>query len=431
VSLMMLGHGMQTTLIPLRADVEQISDTAIGIISSMFYVGFLVGGVLGPQLIVRAGHIRAFAALVSLGSAAALLHPLVIDAWVWGFARFITGFCISAMYLIIESWLNDKADNKTRGLVMSTYTIVVFLAVMLGQVAMTWLDVVGFQAFVIASILLSIAAIPVALTKSAQPAPIAVVRLRPFVLYKRSPAAIVACTFAGMSIGALFSLIPLYSTRIGLDPNFIPLSAGALMFGGLLLQYPLGRLSDFIDRRYVLMLGCIAAIAVCIFASLFPTANPLTVIIIVTLLGGLTQPLYAIAAAHAFDYTEQPDMVETAAGVVLAYGLGSIFGPTLASLTMTSLGPQGLFVVVSASLALLTVFLVYRVVQRESMSIEDKSDYDYASSAPVGGIMGPELYEEGEDDYVLVPEEYVGSDQDEDTTSETPFNDEEDDEGTP
>lgn len=433
VAFLMMGHGMQTTIIPIRAELEMFSSAGIGVISSAFYMGFVLGGLLAPFLIVRSGHIRAFAAMISLGSAAALIHPLVTDTIVWSAARCITGFCVAGTYLIIESWLNERATNTTRGMVMSAYTIIVYTAIMIGQVSISWFDNAGFQVFVVSSIALSIAVIPVALTKSAQPAPIAVVHFRPIKLYRTSPSAITSCVLVGISVGALFSLLPLFASRIGMESNLIPFVAGAMMLGGLIFQYPLGRLSDKVDRRYMLIAGSLGAIIVSLILGFSNFRDFYLVTGLVVLLGGLVQPLYAIAAAHAYDHGDPEDNVETAAGILLAFGMGSIFGPIIASIFMDNSGPAALFLMVAVMLSLLSIYLLLRITQRDALTNEDKGDYDLASSAPIGAVIAPDLYE-GEDDYVLVPEEYEPTDDDDDddeeTTAEIPYSDDELDEGT-
>lgn len=409
VAFLMMGHGLQTTIIPIRAELEMFSSEAIGVITSFYYIGFVVGGLVAPYVIMRAGHIRAFAAMISLGSAAALVHPLFAETFTWAIARGITGFCVACTYLVIESWLNERATNETRGLVMSTYTIIVYLGIMVGQFSTSLIDISGFHAFVLSSIALSFAVIPIALTKSAQPAPIAVVKFRPLTLYQTSPAAISACILVGVCVGALFSLLPLFAARIDIEASLIPFFAGALMLGGLITQYPLGRLSDFIDRRYLLVAGSIGSIIVSLLMTFMDLSNMYLLFGGIALLGGLVQPLYAIAAAHAYDHTSPEDTVETASGILLSYGLGSIFGPTIASVLMAHYGPSALFLLVAIALTILTVVLLLRISQREALSSDDKTDYDLASTAPVGGLIAPELYE-SEGDYVLVPEEYQPTD---------------------
>jgi len=418
VAFLMVGHGLQSTVIPVRAELEHFTSAEIGIVSSFFYVGFVAGSVLGSYLIVRAGHIRAFAAMISLGSAAALAHSIFADTLTWSLARGITGFCLACTYLIIESWLNERATNTTRGLVMSAYTVVVYAGITTGQFSAAWFDVAGFQIFVVSSIALSIAVIPVAMTKSAQPAPIAVVRFRPMKLYQTSPSAIASVILVGVATGALFSLLPLYASRIGMPSTLIPFFAGALMMGGLLLQYPLGRLSDKMDRRYMLIFGAVGAILVSIIIAFSNIENAFLLIFCVMLLGSLVQPLYAIAAAHAYDYGQEDEMVETASGILLAYGLGSIAGPFISSIAMDIVGPNALFLVVASIFALMVFFLIIRLTQRDTLPDEDKSEYDLASAAPIGGIIAPDLFE-GADDYVLVPDEYEMPETDKPATKTT------------
>lgn len=411
VAFLMVGHGIQMTIVPIRAEMEMFSSASIGFITSAFYVGFVGGTLLGPFLIVRSGHIRAFAAMISISSAAALAHPLLPDTVAWSLARGATGFCIACNYLIIESWLNERATNLTRGLVMSAYTVVVYASMMVGQFSTAWLDISGFDAFVISSIALSIAVVPVSLTRSAQPAPIAVVRFRPVRLYKTSPTAILSIIIDGFAVGALISLLPLYASRIGMDSKLIPFFAGGLMLGGLLLQYPLGRFSDKVDRRYMLIVGALGTTAVSLFIALTSISSPYMLIGLVVILGGLIQPLYAIAAAHAYDHGASDETVETAAGILLAYGIGSIFGPFVSSIAMDRFGPNALFLVVAFVLIFMVGFLVVRVLQRETPTSDQKADYDYAASAPVGGIIPPDLYEAA-NDYVLVPDEYTATNND-------------------
>ncbi len=405
VALLMIGHGIQSTLIPVRAELEAFSGTAIGFISASFYAGFVLGGLFGPYLIVRAGHIRAFAALISLASASALAHPLFVNEYGWFIARLISGFCIASNYLIVESWLNEKATNQSRGLVMSTYTTILSLGIIGGQLTSGFFKITAFDAFVLASIALSLAVVPVSLTKSAQPAPIAIVRFRPLKLYQTSPAAIMTCILDGVVIGALFSLLPLYASRLGFDGKLIPIIASSLIIGGLILQYPLGRLSDKMDRRILLVIAGIGSIVLSFIIAFYETHNAILLIALITALGSLTQPIYAIAVAHAYDHTQDTDSVETASGILLAFGLGSIIGPIAASIAMHFYGEKALFLIVGFVLIFMVLYLIFRIMIGTALSDEDKSDYDLASGAIVGGVIAPELYE-GEDDYVLVPQKY-------------------------
>lgn len=439
---LMFGHGLQSVIIPVRAGIEEFSASSIGLLSSLMFAGLIAGGVFAPHLIVRAGHIRAFTAMVSVASAIALLHPLTLNIWVWMAARVVTGFCIAGIYLIIESWLNEQTSNENRGLVMSAYTIIVFGGIMLGQFALSGIPDIGFEAFVIASVFFSIAVVPVAMTTSAQPAPIAVVRLRPLQLYKTSPAAVVSIVFVGMALGTLMTMMPLLANMLGFPKQQAAYIAAAIMLGALIFQYPVGRISDYIDRRLVLIGAGVSSAVLCIGTGvILGNLNAWVIIGLMVVLGGMVSPLYSVAAAHAYDHADPENSVETAAGLQLLYGIGSTIGPYGISVAMQNFGPQAMFFSIAVIVALMSLHLLFRISVRTALVSEEKTDFDYASTAPVGGVITPDAYDEydvEEEDYFLVPEDYEVSDidapydgQEEASTTERVSPIELDDEGTP
>jgi len=403
VAIMLVGHGLQSTVLPLRAEAAQFGDFAIGLISSAYFAGFVVGCLLVPYAIMRAGHIRAFAAIVSLASAAALIHPLFVEPWMWTAARALSGFCVSGFYMIVESWLNEKTANRDRGLVMSIYVIVNYAALSGGQMLTTQFDASIFAPFIVASMFVSLAVIPVALTKSQQPAPITIVRFRPRHLYERSPTAIVACVLIGLSVGSAWSLSTVYATRVGLTADQAAMFMAAFVIGGGLGQWPFGRISDFVDRRIVLGVTCVGTIAVCIALIVLTPLPPMLTILAGAVLGAFCQPAYAIAVAHAFDHAEPEGHVETSSGLLLAFGLGSIAGPLLASFLMRHGGPAHLFTLVAIAEVLLLLFIIQRMTVRSSMSAEDKGEWDLGSTAPIGTVITPEPLDIDDPD-VVIPE---------------------------
>ena len=426
VAIMLVGHGLQSTLLPIRAELEQFSDFAIGMISSAYFVGLVAGCLIVPYLILRAGHIRAFTAIVSLASAAALIHPLLVDPVSWTFARGLSGFCVSGFYMIVESWLNERTTNRDRGLIMSVYVVVNYAAISAGQVVTTQFEGQDFAPFVIASMFVSLAVIPVALTRSQQPAPITMVRFRPRHLYDNSPAAIVSCVLLGFAIGSIWSFGTIFATRIGLSADEAALFMAAFMIGGGLGQWPFGRLSDFIDRRIVLALTCAGTILVCAILVAASPLSPIMTIAMGGVLGIFSQPAYAIAVAHAFDHAEPDGHVETSSGLLLAFGIGSIGGPLIASTLMRAAGPTQLFVLVAVTEALLLAFLLRRLMVSEGMATDDKSDWDMGSTAPVGAVITPEPLD-AQDPDVIVPEMIVfeaPSDDDQENTPEISDHDE-------
>ncbi|WP_417685217.1 MFS transporter [Roseibium sp.] len=405
VAFLVLGHGLQSTLLPLVAEQANFSNLAIGAISSAYYIGMVLGCLGSPHVIMRAGHIRAFAALVSLMSAAAILHPIMTDPISWFVIRAISGFCLAGFYMIVESWLNESATNETRGAVMSIYVVVLFAFLMVGQVSISAMDINSFIPFAVASVTVSLAVIPVALTTANQPAPITLVRFRPIKLYQNSPAALVGALLIGVANGALWSLTPLYGSAIGLSTNESAFYAAAVIAGGVLSQWPVGRLSDRIDRRLVMMMLASSTAVVSLVIAILAPQDFGPAVAFALLVGICSQPGYAIAVSHAFDYADPEDFVETSSGLLLAFGIGSVVGPFIASVLMGPAGPSGLYYLVTVVNVLLVAFLVTRVFARAAISQEDKMDFEYAATAQVGTVISPEPLDVDAPN-VIPPEEF-------------------------
>lgn len=402
--LVMMGYGLQTTILPLRAEMEGFSDIAIGLAGSLYSVGFVAGCLLAPYAILRAGHIRAFAALISVASAIALLHVLVIDPWPWALFRAMTGFCIAGFFLCVESWMNDRADNQTRGFILSSYIVVVSVGIIAGQSMVALGDVGGFALFAIGSIIVSAAVVPIAMTQSAQPAPITLVRLRPIRFFETSPTAFFAILAIGLSTGSLLALAPIYATSSGYSAPLAAVFTATVFAGGTLMQWPLGRLSDLTDRRYVLI-GCATGVMVTgTLLGLFIDSNLTLILILAALVGAFNQPGYAIASAHAFDYADPGDYVETASSVLLMYGIGAAVGPAVAATLMQQFGPSFLFYFIVFIQTVLVCYLMLRVSKRPALAAAEKESFDYASTAPVVAVGQEEAWEQS--DQILVPEEY-------------------------
>lgn len=403
-ALFMLGHGIQITLIPLRSELEGFPGTMIGVGASFFSVGFVAGCLLAPFAILRAGHIRAFAALISAVSAVALMHVIIVDPIAWIAFRTISGFCVAGFYLILESWLNDRATNETRGFVLSVYVVIIASSIVLGQLIVAFGTVGNFKLFAIASILVSFAVIPVAMTSSAQPAPITLVRLRPARLYSSSPAAFVSILVVGLVVGAVINLAPLYATGVGYGERFAAIFGAAIFAGGALLQWPLGRASDLVDRRFVLTFCAVASIAASAGMLLFGPLGVVFILALGAMVGGFTTPAYAIANAHAFDFVDPEDYVETSSGILLIYGIGAAISPTLVAASMQVGGPAALFWFVGIMNALMAVFLLTRITRRSPVPVAEKEEFDYASTAPVVAMAVEEAWDQ--EDQLLIPEGY-------------------------
>lgn len=409
ITLLVIGHGLQSTLIPLAGSLAGFSDLQVGLVSSSYFFGLVLGCLGAPYVIMRAGHIRAFAALVSLMSAAAILHPIMVDPLSWSAIRIISGFCLAGFYMIVESWLNEQASNENRGTIMSIYIVLVYAAMTTGQLSLTVMDLTTFVPFAIASVAVSLAVIPVSLTTANQPAPITVVRFRPVKLYRNSPTALVAVLLIGVTQGALWMLAPLYAIQIGLTTSQAAYFAAAFVGAGAITQWPIGRLSDRLDRRLVLLGLAASAVLVSIIFMTVPIEGMAMAIMLALLAGVATQPAYAIAASHAFDHADRNDYVETSSGMNLAFGIGSSFGPLTASYLMQSVGSWGLFLQVAVIQALMGLYILSRLFQRAGPTVEEKTDFDYAASAQVGTVLSPEPLDL-EDPSVIPPEEFPAYD---------------------
>ncbi len=405
VAFLLAGNGLQFTLLPLRGNAEGFSAFEIGAIGSAYYGGFVGGCLLAPYLILRAGHIRAFTALVALAVVVGLAYPLAPHVGAWFAFRVLNGFCIAGFYLVIESWLNDHATNETRGLVMSSYVIVNFFAFTVGQLMVMLFPIKGSENFMIAAMAASLAIIPVALTRSAQPAPITIVSFRPMQLFRAAPVGLVASLVIGAANGAFWSLGPLSAARNGFNVNEVALFMGAATVAGALVQWPVGRLSDRVDRRMVLFALLIGAAVTGLLLWLFAGTTAL-LLIFGFLFGALSLPGYSLAAAHAYDKTPVSDMVPTAATILLANACGAVIGPILASATMALQGPRALFLFTAVAQGALAVYVFYRTTVQASLSEPEKTGFDLAATAPVGAVVTGETLDPS-DPSVAVPETYT------------------------
>ncbi len=386
VAFLIIGHGLQLTVVPLRAEAEGWTGYQIGAIGSAYYVGFVAGCFAAPFIIRRAGHIRAFTALVSLTAATLLAHTLWVAFIPWIVFRLVIGASLAGLYMVIESWLNDHATNRTRGLIMSAYIFINFVAITIGQMAVTLYAPTEFTLFAMATMAMMVAAIPVAMTRASEPAPVTRVRFRPLALYRSSPVGIVGVSLIGVANGSFWSLGAVAGVGAGLTAAEAAIFMSIATTGGALTQWPVGRLSDRIDRRLVLItLLCLAATSGLIIAFV---PLPRTGLFVMALVFGMTtMPTYSIAAAHAYDHAAPGTFVEVAAGVLLANASGAIIGPILASTLMEETSSLKLFLFTALVQASLAAFAFVRLRQRPAPT--GKTGFDLAATAPTGATVPP------------------------------------------
>lgn len=361
ITFLMLGIGLQGTLLGVRAAIEGFSTTITGVVMSAYFVGFLLGSVLTPKLVERVGHIRVFAALASLASIAVLAHILIIEPITWAAIRLITGICAAGLAVVAESWLNARADNETRGQLLSVYMIVTLAGIALGQFLLNLADPAGFELFVIVSILVSLALIPMLLSVTPAPRVSTPARVGLKQLYAISPLGAIGCLGTGMADGAFFGMGAVYAESIGLSVAEISSFMGIAVIGGMLLQWPIGSLSDRYDRRTVLTFVVFLTALIALIAGLTASLSKIGLLISIALFGGLYLPTYSLCVAHTNDYLDSQQMVAASGSLVLVFGIGASIGPLITALAMSWFGDGGFFWFLTLIHLALGAFALYRI----------------------------------------------------------------------
>lgn len=400
VTLLMLGSGALTTLLGLRMGDAGFSAQTTGFVMSAYFFGLVVGPFYAHKLISTIGHIRAFTALGSVMSAAALAHPFFIDPWFWGGLRFFQGFCIVGMYMCTESWLNEKSTNEIRGRVFALYQITVYLFQGASQLLLNIPDPSGFGHFILTSVLVSMAIVPVALTKVAPPELPDAVQLNLTQLYAISPTGMVGALVSGALLGAIYGMGPSFAQLSGLDVAQTTRFMGAIIIGGLILQLPFGKLSDVIDRRVVILIIAIATFAIALLIMNKTAVDDLGLLGLGILYGGVAFTMYPICVAYTNDYAKPEELVPVSAGLLIAFGIGAAIGPVTASLFMENLGARGLFVFSAYTALSLCLFIVWRMALGSAKPIEEKTDFQpLARTTAVISELDPRLDDEAHSDF--------------------------------
>lgn len=372
--LLMLGNGVQSTLLGIRGDIEGFSTFEMSLVMSAYFVGFLGGSRMAPEMIRRVGHVRVFAALASFISAVIILYPTFANPWVWVVGRVVIGFCFSGVYVTAESWLNNAATNENRGQALSLYVIVQMIGVVAAQAILVTADPSGFVLFVIPSVLVSISFAPILLSISPTPAFAATKPMSLRELVHNSPLGSVGMFLLGGVFSAQFGMSAVFGAEVGLSVKEISLFVAMFYVGATVIQYPLGWLSDRMDRRVLIaisgLLGGLGAAIGILFGD-----NYMLLLVAATLIGGFSNPLYSLLIAHTNDFLEHEDMAAASGGLVFINGLGAIAGPVLTGWIMAGAGPLGYFIFLAALMLAIAAYAVYRMSARASIAVEDTSSY--------------------------------------------------------
>ena len=383
--LMMVGFGLASYVLPVRSVAEGWSTLTISLIATGYTLGFTISCIVTPKFVLRVGHVRVFAALITLLSIAILMCGLVVDWRAWIFFRAISGFAISGSYLVIESWLNERVTNENRGMLFSLYLITTMVGTIGGQYLVPLGDPTNSSLFILCGVLFSLALLPTALSSSAMPAPPAQAKFDVPGLYRRSPVAVVGAFLAGAMSGAWLNLGGVFTQKIGLSTTEGATQLAALLAGSAISQIPIGRTSDRIDRRIV-MVGCgIVGVASCLAMVAFVGSSPLVLYVIAAFVGSVLFPIYALNVAHANDLARPNEYVEVSSGMMITYGIGTISGPLMVGPLMDRFGPPSLFVVLAVYFALYAAYAAWRIAQRgHTDGLVSKTDFQ-ANTVPTPG----------------------------------------------
>jgi MFS family permease len=372
VGLIMLGNGLQGTLIGLRSVAEGFSTGATGIVMAAYFCGFLLGSLLTPRLVSKVGHVRVFAALASLASSAVLLFLIFVDPWSWAAMRLLTGFCYAGLYVVSESWLNDRATNETRGQLLAVYMILVFLGMGFGQLLLNVGDPTGFELFVLSSVLISLALIPILLSSGKVPQVETPQPVGLRELYRLSPLGVVSSFGTGMAHGTLLGMGAIYAESIGLSTRGVSIFMGVIFLGGLIFQWPLGRLSDHFERRLILTVVTILAAAFAVAGAFATEAPQLVLFATIFVFGGMCLPLYSLTVAHTNDNLTSAQMVAASGTIYIFVGVGATVGPIAVAFLMQLTSPVAFYYTLATIHGAIGAFALYRMTRRQPVPLDEQ-----------------------------------------------------------
>lgn len=372
---LLAASGLHGLLLPLRGQEEGFSTAALGLMGSAWAGGFVAGCFFAPRVVRRAGHVRAFGTFAASAAIIALLTGLIVNEYVWILLRAFTGFFMAGAFMVIESWLNERATNENRGTVFGLYMMVTYASIMAGQMIVAGGDVKSDALFMVTGILFCLSLIPTAVSSAAHPKPLQDVSLDIKGLYANSPVASVACFLIGVANGDWGTLGAVYGARVGISTPEIALMMSLVVIAGAALQIPIGKISDRTDRRYVLIGASLAsAVAAVLIFLVAPRSGPF-VIAMTACYGAFAYTLYSLAVAHANDHAKPEDFVKVSGGLLLLYGFGTMVGPLLGASLMDILRPEALFLATAAAHFALAGYTALRIRRRAAVPIEDREAF--------------------------------------------------------
>ena len=393
IALIQAGNGLQGSLLGTRASLEGFGNFTTGFVISGYYWGFLLGSKIGPKMVERVGHVRVFGALSAIASSTILIHSLIPDPIIWFIMRVFSGLAFSGIYIVAESWLNNASDNRNRGQILSIYMIICMGSLIVGQLLLGLANPMDFQLFLLTSIIISLAAAPILITAAKMPEFEALESLSFTRMYRISPLAIVAIGIFGITNAMIFGMFAVWGTQMGLNNQMIGIALGCWTGGAVILQWPIGKLSDIFDRRLILTITAFLSSILALIAGFISTNNIYLFLFFILLYGGVSNPIYSLCISYANDFLSPQQMTSAAGTLIFASSLGMIIGPPLASLSIFIFGLGGYLPVIGCVHLTLGIYALWRMTQRAAIPQEGQGAHISVQmrTTPIAVSFSPEV----------------------------------------
>lgn len=375
MGVLMLGAGLQSTLLGLRATLEGFPTPVTGIVMSCYYVGYVLGTMVAPPLLRRIGHIRVFATLAAFASVAILVQGCFVNPVAWGAMRLLSGVCFAGIYVVAESWLNDRASRANRGRLLAVYMLVLYVGLGAAQFLLILSNPRSATPFMLVSVLISLAIVPIVVSAQQVPERSAPGKLRLRDLYRNSPLGVVGITVSGLISSIIFSMGPVYARLSGLETKHIALFMAVSILAAVVTQYPVGRLSDRMDRRTVIAGICTLSMLIAGSIVAFPAMPHALFLVLSALFSGFTLTLYSLSVSHVNDKLEPAQMVAASSALLLLNGTAAAFGPVLAGSLMSAFGPPAYFATLATLTGTLAIYDLWRKTRRRPVPPSQKGPF--------------------------------------------------------
>jgi MFS family permease len=375
MGVLMLGAGLQSTLLGLRATLDGFPTAVTGIVMSCYYVGYVVGTIIAPPLLRQLGHIRVFAALAAVASVAILIQGCFVNPWIWGAMRLVSGLCFAGIYVVAESWLNDRASRANRGRLFAMYMLILYVGLGAAQFLLVFADPQTPAPFMLVSVLISLAMVPIVVSAQQVPNHAVPRKVRLRELYQNSPLGVVAVTMSGLISAIIFSMGPVYARLSGLETTSVATFMAVSILAAVVTQYPIGRLSDRMDRRTVIAGVCTLAMIIAASIVAFPELPHAAFLTLAALFSGFALTLYSLSVSHVNDKLEPAQMVASSSTLLLLNGGAAAIGPLLAGSLITAFGPRAYFASLATLSGALAIYDLWRKSRRRPVPPSQKSPF--------------------------------------------------------